>query len=153
MSTLKVDSLVEKTSGNGVHIAGHVVQVVNTQDGQSSWISTSSQTYVNSGISLSITPTSSSSIIELDFRAYMAHGDRVLMTIYRDSTDLATGTYTFGFNGTSTGYESATALWHDQPSTTSPITYKIYYRSGSGNTAHLVHNDSGYTFTAKEIAQ
>jgi hypothetical protein len=26
MSTLKVDSLVEKTSGNGVHIAGHVVQ-------------------------------------------------------------------------------------------------------------------------------
>ena len=28
MSTLKVDSLVEKTSGNGVHIAGHVVQVV-----------------------------------------------------------------------------------------------------------------------------
>ena len=25
MSTLKVDSLVEKTSGNGVHIAGHVI--------------------------------------------------------------------------------------------------------------------------------
>jgi hypothetical protein len=28
MSTLKVDSLVEKTSGNGVHIPGHVIQVV-----------------------------------------------------------------------------------------------------------------------------
>ena len=35
MSTLKVDSLVEKTSGNGVHIAGHVVQVVhNISTGQ-----------------------------------------------------------------------------------------------------------------------
>jgi hypothetical protein len=27
MSTLKVDSVVEKTSGNGVHIPGHVIQV------------------------------------------------------------------------------------------------------------------------------
>jgi hypothetical protein len=31
MSTLKVDSLVEKTSGNGVHIAGHVIQTVKSK--------------------------------------------------------------------------------------------------------------------------
>ena len=29
-STLYVDNLIEKTSGNGVHIPGHVIQVVNS---------------------------------------------------------------------------------------------------------------------------
>ena len=33
-STLYVDNLVEKTSGNGVHIPGHILQVVQSTWGQ-----------------------------------------------------------------------------------------------------------------------
>ena len=54
MSTLKVDSLVEKTSGNGVHIAGHVVQVVEGEYNTQTDIT--SQSYTDSGLSATITP-------------------------------------------------------------------------------------------------
>lgn len=54
MSILKVDSLVEKTSGNGVHIPGHVVQM---QDGRTITYTVHSTTsYTNSNLSVTITP-------------------------------------------------------------------------------------------------
>jgi len=152
VSTLYVDEIAGIVSADTVAIPGHVIQVVNTQQNNSGWISTSSSTYVDSGISLNITPSATNSVIELDFRTYMAHGDRMTMTIYRDSTILASNVYAFGFHAETAAYESATILWRDEPATTSQITYKIYFRSDTGNTAHLVHNSSGYTFKAMEIA-
>ena len=61
MSTLKVDSVVEKTSGHGVHIPGHVMQVV--QGTTSTNVTNNSTTYIDSGLSVNITPLSSSSKI------------------------------------------------------------------------------------------
>ena len=53
-STLFVDKVVEKTSGNGVHIPGHVVQM---QDGRTITYTTHSTTsYTNSNLSVTITP-------------------------------------------------------------------------------------------------
>jgi hypothetical protein len=55
-STLYVDNLVEKTSGNGVHIPGHVIQVqYGTLAGSSSMV-TGQVNYLNTGLSVSITP-------------------------------------------------------------------------------------------------
>ena len=63
MSQLYVDTITEKTSGNGVQIAGHVVQVVhNTQTGSSTSTDTA-LSYTDTGLSVSITPFSVNSKI------------------------------------------------------------------------------------------
>ena len=56
-STLYVDSLVEKTSGNGVHIPGHVIQVVRNSF-TAAHNTTTSTSYVSMGspFNLAITP-------------------------------------------------------------------------------------------------
>ena len=53
MSILKVDTINEKTSGNGVIIPGHVVQVVN---GRTCSTATGGSTYSTTGNSVTITP-------------------------------------------------------------------------------------------------
>jgi hypothetical protein len=77
-STLYVDNLIEKTSGNGVHIPGHVIQQAYIQ--QDTVISTS--TTMNYSFSLptvtqgalvfskSFTPKSNNSVIEIFFQTY-----------------------------------------------------------------------------------
>ena len=154
MSKIYVDEIAGIASPSTVAIPGHVIQVVSVQNANSSSIATTSTSYVSSGISLNITPTSTSSDVFLDFRSYMMHGDRVRITIYRNGTELSgIGQYTFGFHATTTTYESGTILWKDSPSTTSSVAYEIYFASHTGNNAQLVHNTSGYTFTAQEIAK
>ena len=61
-STLYVDKIVEKTSAAGVHIPGHVIQVVSgsTTTTQLALLATFADT---TGLSASITPTSASSKI------------------------------------------------------------------------------------------
>ena len=56
MSILKVDTINEKTSGNGVHIAGHVIQVVASEKTDTSSASTTVPTFTDTGLSCTITP-------------------------------------------------------------------------------------------------
>lgn len=58
MSTLYVDTINEKTSGNGIYIPGHVIQVVNSSY-DTAYSSNASAADV--GLSVSITPSSTSS--------------------------------------------------------------------------------------------
>ena len=69
MSILKVDTINEKTTGNGIEIAhalkgsgmaGHVIQVVNGQTGNSD-ADFSTNTWLDIGLSAPITPSSTSS--------------------------------------------------------------------------------------------
>ena len=62
MSTLFVDTINEKTSGNGIHIPGHVIQVVQTLHGDTVAINgTTHAEYSN--ISTTITPKATGSHI------------------------------------------------------------------------------------------
>ena len=61
MSKLFVDDIVEKTSGHGVHIPGHVVQVKHAIYGTQTDISSGG--YIDSGVTATITPHSTSSKI------------------------------------------------------------------------------------------
>ena len=55
MSILKVDTINEKTTGNGVAITGHVVQVM--QGTSTSYLTLgSNNTYVDTGLTATITP-------------------------------------------------------------------------------------------------
>ena len=67
MSTLFVDTINEKTSGNGIQIPGHVVQVVNTRSTTADLANVAADCPVASGFKLSITPTSTSSKILVIF--------------------------------------------------------------------------------------
>jgi hypothetical protein len=59
MSTLYVDTITEKTAGNGVQIPGHVVQVAHNRT--STRISTTSNAWQDTGIEITFTPYSATS--------------------------------------------------------------------------------------------
>jgi hypothetical protein len=145
-------------SGDTVNLAsgatagfGKVLQVVTaTDDTQRQTTSTS---FVTGSINVNITPSSTSSKVLILYSTAMDGADgqnSAVVTIYRDSTNLA------GSNGMSQSYPrlSGVGINHlDSPSTTSEITYTIYFKllSGSG-TVDLNYNGTKGNLTAMEIA-
>ena len=130
MSILKVDTINEKTTGNGVQIAGHVVQVVNATFNTKTDI-TSNGSYSNTHITTNITPSSTS--------------NKVLVLINTVvSVDATTNTFRrlkVGRNGTvvstekiirsnyadtsGSDVEDLTIHYLDSPSSTSSVTYSL----------------------------
>ena len=167
MSTLFVDTINEKTSGNGIKIPGHVVQVQTYLDNSTSAFQTSSGSYVTSAgnlPSLSITPKYSDSKILIIAHVGMQHdaGGQIENTIFRivsgqSNVDLSDGnTYGLCFKGTS----EANGFWvqanisvSDTPGTTSQVTYTWYARSESSNNIYANHAGSSNAMTLMEIAQ
>ena len=174
MSVLKVDTVNEKTSGNGVYIPGHVIQVVS--DTRTDSGSTTSTSYVDiSDLSVSITPKSTSSKVLVTFCVNMGTDDANFgyLRLMRGSTAVAVGDasgtrvqataqYYAENNEGNIGLRSFTFL--DSPATTSAVTYKVQVRCATSGTVTINKsfrdsNSSGYdsrtpsTITAMEIAQ
>ena len=127
--------------------AGSVLQVVNATYG--TVFSTTSATFVASGLTVSITPRSASSkilvIAAMPSRA-VTLGEAAIATIYRNSTNLAP---TDGFNMIQiAGYIFATLplMILDSPSTTSSTSYSVYVRS-SGGAANTFNNPAAGAFS------
>ena len=127
--------------------AGSVLQVVNATYG--TVFSTTSATFVASGLTVSITPRSASSkilvIAAMPSRA-VTLGEAAIATIYRNSTNLAP---TDGFNMIQiAGYIFATLplMILDSPSTTSSTSYSVYVRS-SGGAANTFNNPGAGAFS------
>ena len=179
MSILKVDTINEKTTGNGVQIAGHVVQVKQTV------VTNTFSTAIGPGFvemtdfQTNITPSSSSNKILIKGSLYV--GQQYWQTrgrILRDSTAIGLGetagsripvtwnnnTYD-GSSDTQYIMNSISFEFLDSPSTTSQITYSLDLGGYSTsytvylNRAHTDTNGSGYfgrpisTLTLMEIAQ
>jgi hypothetical protein len=140
MSILKVDTINEKTSGNGVAIPGHVIQAVNTTWNTKTTITATSYTTI-SGASLAITPKFSTSkilvLINLATSVYdpntgYAHA---AFNTFRGSTLISgtvptdgTGAYEIGSYGGGGAVEFGHRYTNnivDTPSTTSATTYSI----------------------------
>tara|TARA_B100001769_G_C22037665_1_gene557623 strand:- start:377 stop:910 length:534 start_codon:yes stop_codon:yes gene_type:complete len=138
MSTLNVDNISEYTSGNGVEIPGHILQV-KTQffDTQTSISSTTS--FTDTGLTLAITPSATSSKILCCFYVTASAQDNsyVAFKMFRDSTEIGSSTQTgtglecftgstFDDTGnTSYGVHTIPMVFLDSPSTTSSVTYKV----------------------------
>jgi len=163
---LTVDGSGNISAANNFTATGHVLQVVSTSPNQGgSAFSTSSTSFQDSGFSLSITPSSTSSKILVIANGAMTQtttsGTGCLATIYRGATNLANGA-TNGFayyeNSTSSGFQwvSGTMVTLDSPSTTSSTTYKVYVRAvdngGGAGTAYYNINYAGNGITLMEIA-
>ena len=73
MSTINVDTISEYTSSNGVYIAGHILQVV--QGTFSTQSSSTSGTHADTGLSVAITPKSTSSkiLVPVSYTHLRAH--------------------------------------------------------------------------------
>jgi len=159
MSTLKVDSLVEKTSGNGVHIPGHVIQTV--EDTFTSNSITSSASFVASGITATITPTSSSSkiLIVISTGGDTNDTNRIIFyTLYRDNTTnlFAGNTHEYiGYLRNTAGrvYCPTTFSYTDSPNTTSSVRYTLYHRSGGSYQTEVPGTLQTQQITLMEIAQ
>ena len=135
---------------------GKILQVITSND--SSTRSTTSTSFVTASslLSINITPSASSSKIFFigSISLYQTNGNAFPeITIYRDSTDLSGGAGLGGFRaGDGNQNMVFTAISHlDSPSSTSQITYRIYIKSGSGDSVALQQNNNISTFTAFEI--
>ena len=136
--------------------AGSVLQVVNVTTSLSS--STTSASYVDTGLSLSITPSFTTSkilamvtqVIQTDSTAAAA-GFQLLRnaTVASEWVSSALG---YGFNATS--YNTFTGVnYLDSPATISAITYKTQFKRTNGSgTVYLSLNSPYHSLTLMEIA-
>jgi len=159
MSTLYVDTITEKTSGNGVQIPGHVVQVVTADIGGAA-VTTTSNTLVTSGKSATITPKYANSIIIInvhlgDTATTNSHAG-VGVALFRGSTNISnlTGRHAYTEAGTaSLAINGLSPVWFDSPATTSATTYTIYINNGGAGTATLFRDNTDGCIVLTEIAQ
>lgn len=178
MSTLHVENLKGLSSGGNANKiivpsgqtldasngftapAGHVLQVV--EGTRTIWTATSTTTFVSTGQSVTITPSSTSSKILLlgnlngtytSLAASFMH-----IKLYRGASDIAWITSNYGQGLTQIG-ESLAWSYLDSPSTTSATTYELYFSASTGggtiglqNYAVSGNNTSRSNITAMEIA-
>ena len=160
MSKIFVDDIVEKTSGNGVQIPGHVIQCVRTYVASSSNIQTTATSFTASGITASITPKASGNLILIDCTLPMVdcESDSIWIKMYQK---IGSGSYAVmaGAQDYQMGIQSA-SRWDPAvfggsytATSTSQLTYQPYFRSSGGGNVKIVHDSSSYSLTLTEIAQ
>ena len=135
MSTLYVDTINEKTSGNGIYIPGHVVQFKKTSYITGAQNTTSTSFADITGASLSITPKSTSSIIMIGWAGHL--GGSGAFRFLKDGTAIATPSSLYYYwdadsNGQSNWASASTRQpfkeeVFNEPSTTSSVTYKVQF--------------------------
>jgi len=137
--------------------AGNVLQVV--QGSTSVQVNTTSATFIDTGLSVSITPSSASSkvfvmAVHQGCGKYSANNSLAL-NLLRDSTQIHTGG-TKGVNSNDAGESwvgSYTLSYLDSPSTTSAVTYKTQLSNVTGSgTVRVQSSDGVSTIVAMEIA-
>ena len=134
--------------------AGNVLQVV--QSTITGTVSTTSTSDVSSGLTASITPSSTSNkilIMVSGGKTYSAN-TIVNITVYRNGSSLGSVAKSSPIEGTAHG-ASHSLTYLDSPSSTSSVTYTIYYKSWSGNIAYFQDTSANYgqtTLTLMEIA-
>lgn len=151
-SVMKVDSITKSDGTAGVHIAGHVIQVVRSDTGDQQSTSTS---YADTGLSASITPKYSSSKILVCVKGIGAHSAhenyQVCFRMVRSlpsANTIVDGQGNFPYNSNQYGQGFATVEGYrkrqpimcdllDSPNTTSQITYKLQITTTGGGTGYL----------------
>jgi hypothetical protein len=183
MSTLKTNTIqaatgtaVNVASGHVLNAAGHVIQTKSMT--LTSSTTASSNSYTDSGLTLNITPSATSSkILITGFICLGVDYFKNYIRVVRDSTDLAVGdeadTRERAFASAlpaDTGWDSYGVVavpinLLDSPNTTSLVNYKVQFKCyrGTGGTAavnrsYSDRNNSGYdertvsVLTLQEIA-
>ena len=164
MSLIKTDAIQTLAGKPIVNSTGSVLQV--KQTAKTDTFSTTSNSFVDvTGLSVSITPSASTSKIMVEFHIG-AHttsiAAEVRYKIVRGSTDIGLGDSgngtqcTTGATTNATRGEGISMKFLDSPSTTSATTYKIQASVSGGATLDINKRSSTYsaisTITVTEIA-
>ena len=153
-------TIADATITTGTFPAGHVIQVVSNSPDLAQ-TSTASTSYISSGLSQAITPSATSSkiFITISINVNVQNTAGCMLTIYRDSTNLAPGgnnsSHGFARLYTNSGGDSwgdAALQFLDSPSTISAITYACYYKAEAGTAALYAGGWTAPTITLMEIA-
>jgi len=135
---------------------GAIVQMVQATDGTN--LSSSSTSYVDTGLTASITPSSTSNKVLVlvsmgAFGADVAGSAGAAIKLLRDSTDLIIHS-SMGAHPTITYiYTAGTSFSYlDSPASTSSLTYKTQFKSNGGEN-FVTDNASTATITLLEIKQ
>ena len=160
-STLYVDNLIEKTSGNGVHVPGHVLQVVhNISTGQ---VNSGSSSYANTGLTATITPKHSDSKVlvivgqPMSFSTATTSAREGYWNICRGTTQLIEGGSSFDLTENNTFQITAfgnNLTYLDSPATTAATTYKTQMKVSAGTSdIYVGYGNTSGTMILMEIAQ
>ena len=151
MSTLKVNNVNENTTGNGVIIPGHIVQV-QFADKAGGNFSTSSSSFTDAGLSLSITPKSSDNKIFVLFHGeggQTASGRSCFYRVLRGATEI--GLQDNLQTGTTYSQMPMIVTQLDSPATTSATTYKVQMRTDGVGSVLLIGSNRSH-ITLLEVA-
>jgi hypothetical protein len=142
--------------GSGVTFpAGHIIQVGFST--YSTQVTSSTDTFIDTGLSLSITPSTTSSKIlvmvshpSLDKRTNNAW---LSLELQKDGSTIYTPNNQIMYTGT-TGNNTASCTFNylDSPSTTSSVAYKTRFRSSANNAVVACQWAGPSTITLMEIA-
>ena len=141
-------------SGGTMYVPGHVIQVVSMT--ASSEVNTTGSTYLDTGLTLAITPTSTSSKVFIMAQCKTTgqltsgtRGGKVGLQILRDSTIVygPIATAIFVANSLS-AMLCQSQNWNqlqylDSPSTTSAVTYKLQYNARDSQAWANADGDTG----------
>lgn len=134
--------------------AGAVLQVVSATN--TTTFSTSSTSFVTTGFSASITPSSTSNKILVLFSSFTdssGSARAIHWRLYRGATGLgdATAGISLVYSDASRLIAGLTTAYLDSPSTTSSTTYTSYIKSPSGSTVNVPYGNSTESFILLEI--
>jgi hypothetical protein len=125
--------------------AGSVLQVV--QGTLSTFISTTSGTYADTGLTATITPrsTSSSILVMVNGSGYTSGaGSYAQIILVRGATTLISLNNIYGYAVSTTGVNSSmNTAYLDSPATTSATVYKVQWRRDAGAATVYLNNTSG----------
>ena len=155
MGTLTVDNL--NLAGTSVTQVGKVLQVQSAFKSDTDSTTSTSDVAI-SGLSLTLTPASTSSKVLVQFDVGTMGNNanaHMFFTVYRSigggsysaigqgtggsSYNYAAGTY----ESNNSYYDSVSHCFLDSPNTTSEITYKLYFRSSSGSYTMYINRRAG----------
>ena len=162
-SELRVDKIIP-TGGVPTGGGGGIIQIL--QGSTNNRVETSSQSFVASNLSATITPKFSTSKVFIMISGDCntnADDNSIFMTIYRSIGGASfsnIGDATYGFaNAKSYAdrlHSCVSINYLDSPSTTSSVEYKVYVRktaAGSGNVEFPVNNGAQHAFiTLMEVS-
>ena len=136
--------------------AGHVVQCQQYYDSQTAHVTTTSNSFVASGIAKSITPKYSNSLIIIQSnisKAYATNWMEAKMYLGGGAMP-SSGQYQVGYidHGYNV-YSALTFAGQYQATSTSALNFEIYYRSASSATAYITHVNGSAALTLWEIKQ
>lgn len=156
MSTLEVKAIQAPTGYDLQMPAGHILQVVQAQ--YSTNTTTTSTSFVTSGLNATITPSSTSNKILVSFsiEAYTNSTDYCYVTAFRGTvsgTNLGNSVGGLGFVRTDAYvYSPISNAILDSPSTTSAQTYTVGFRSNGAGTVGVCYTKNAVaTLTLMEV--